>query len=943
MTKIITTISVSEGEISSLFFWSYDAKCLFKERSKKVSYWKLAIDESNQRLFYGASDGSIKQRSIGDTVQEDDQIQLSTDNAKRFQFFGKDPYLAVSQSDGRVKVFAIGSEQTAICEFDFGDAYSNYNVLALEPNAYRGMLGNIRGEVTRFELNVEQKKIEMIAGRKLADHKLFNLFVAQYENERELVACGPDGEMIVCSLVNWSCSNETKFKLPVFKYRQVNCVLKLSKTIIAFGDRSGNVIVYKSKIACEEATCEEIASCDESMTGKLFVMIKLFRKVHSLVGGCKQLIRHPFQRKFYSCGRDGRILEYEWSDERVDLLRSIKPSIEMDAISRIEFDQSNGDLVYVIGFRQNLFVVWNNHTQSIVWTVQSSGSTKPWDFVISSTKLSFVYLKRNQLLYASKTLNQCALLRAKHHSNIVLCAKPLFLKKRDSAEKNSSQKNRDEKNLNERLYFLTGCEDSELFINSLNPSTGQTTVEAILHGHISNVRTCVVEDLLSEATEQTKDLFGHCLVITAGSASNLMVWDVKLDSKNEIKVKQLFNYFIWGPDRETMNLPWIKKPKQQLDSQLRFMDASLRRLPGKADYLLSTVCSDATLRLFALSPSGSFIHLLASYRLSGYCPLRLLDFECFSLITSTDGSMRLVEVDLDSLALRTDELVPNFPSNPLAVIVNDSEESALDLNQLEMELGKESGRELEVELVERERDLEIETETKRGLTEQHPLRLLDTVQAHRFGVNSIDSIKIGQGKVLVFSVGEDTSIGYTLIALDGRSGEGRSGDERKSGETSGARVLLSGSCPSKHCSMVSQVKAVGGDLLLTASWDQRIKIWQFSLNENGVELCWLQTIVSSIADISEVLIFADGPVTGWIDRGCVIDQGQTNPEKIHQTKINRRQMDEKRSDKERTDEERTSQDRTDQEATDQSESSKRQVILVVVGEGEEIYKIDLSA
>lgn len=828
----------------------------------------MAVDEANRTMFYGASDGSIKQRSIDDAIRENVQVELVAENAKRFQFVEKEndaPHLIVTQTDGRVRAFATDHQTAnqAVCELDFGQTFSNYNVLALEPDANRGVLGNIRGEVAWFELNSEPKRtIQTIAQKKIADHKLVNLFVVQHEekqekhekNERELIACGPDGEVIVCSLSSLSSrcsSDEIRFKLPVFKYRQVNCVLKLSRIMIAFGDRSGNVIVY-NKLE------ENQIKGDESAVAKRFVLIKLFKKVHSLVGGCKQLIRHPTKPKFYSCGRDGRVLEFDFDerrsndDRKVDLLRLIKPSIEMDTISRIRFDA--GGLLYVVGFRQNLLVVWNNDSQSIVWTVQASGSTKPWDFAISPTKLSFVCAtKRDRLLYTSKPLDQTSLLRPKHHANTVLCGQPLFLKRRKFA--------------NKKFYFLTGCEDGELFVNSFDRTTERSAVEAVLHGHISNVRTtCVVEELLADC-EDCEDIVGHCLVVTAGSASNLMAWDVRLRSNDQVQVKQLLNYFIWGPDRETMNLPWVKKPKQQLDSQLRFMDISLRKC--KTDYLLCAVCSDASLRLFALSPSRCFFHLLGTYSLSGYCPLKLLDLGRYSLITSTDGSMRLVEFDLDALARRTAALVRNFPANPLAVLVNDSDESALDPNELEREL-----------------------------------RLVDTVRAHRFGINSIDSVAIEPEKVLVFSAGEDTSIGYTLISFERNGSEG----------TTNVRVLLNGSCPSKHCSMVSKVKVVGDDLLLTASWDQRIKIWQFGLSGSDLQLRWLRTIVSSIADISELLVFAGEPAderlqsSGEIHQiDCEIDRICDRVGEIHQEKVH-----------------------------------LRQVTLVVVGEGEEIYRLDLS-
>lgn len=862
-----------------------------------------------------------------DAIREETQLELTTTGAKRFQFFQRNPddapHLLVTQPDGHVKVLAIGDVPAAnnqlVAEFDFGREYSNYNVLAVEPNAYHAVLGNIRGEVTGFEFNSEQRSIRTIGQRKIADHKLLNLFVVAHKNERELVACGPDGEVIVSSLSesNWIGNRPAKFKLPACKYQQVNCVLKLSEQVIVFGDRSGNVVVYKSEqIASHAGELEgEIGAEFGSKTGteagselgelggepvnepgtelaasRRFVLVKLFKKVHSLVGGCKQLIRHPFQSKFYSCGRDGRILEYDFDepndDRMVDLLRSIKPSIEMDAISRIEFDRSASDPAYVIGFRQSMFVVWNNHSQSIVWAVPAGGSTKPWDFIISSNRLNFVYLKRDRLIYACKRLDEASLVRRKYHTSTVLCAQPLFLKRRSGDRKHSSEAGSSERiSGNRKHYFLTGCEDSELFVNSFDPATNQTAVEAILHGHISNVRTCVVEDLLldHEQTEDlvssnllhSSDLVGHCLVITAGSASNLMVWQIRLNSSGQLKVKQLVNYFVWGSDRETMNLPWIKKPKQQLDSQLRFMDLSLRRLPGRPDYLLSTVCSDATLRLFALSPGGSFIHLLGTYSLSSYCPLKLLDLgSSSSLITSTDGSLRVVEFDLQSLALRTSELTRNFPSNPLGVVVNDSEESELDLNQLDQKLDR-----------------------------KHPVRLVvDTLQAHRFGINSIDSVQIEPDKILVFTAGEDTSIGYTLFAFEsGRSEDDQVNEKIESkAETSSGRnatVLLQGNCPSKHCSMVSKVKILGDDLLLTASWDQRIKIWQFTVADGRVELTWLRTIVSSIADISELLVFACEPTTDRIDLAAESNQGKTN---------------------------------------------RGQIRLVAVGEGEEIYKVDLS-
>ena len=732
-------------------------------------------------------------------------------NVKRFKFISS--YLFATDSNGKSKLISISNGEigNTICEFDFGNDYSSYNVLALDEASCEGVLGNLQGEVIRFKINKKSKQIEVICKKKLVDYQLMNLFLV----ENELICCGPNGQItIVCNLEE---SDSKQFDLPAVKDQQLNCVLKLSEFLIAFGDRAGNIIIYKKSNQNEHIS-------------KAYSLVKLFKKVHCNVG-VKQLTKNPlFKNQFYSCGRDGRIVEYSFEDSKkgegvlkIDLLRLIKSPIEIDYIARIEFDELDGGLKYIIGFKMNMFIIWDNRTQSIAWTVNGCISNRLWDFKRTSTRLNFAYLKNDKLILAFKQLDSSLLIRSKHHTNTVLCARPLFLNEFRNEKK--------------KFYYITGSEDNDLFVNSFNRERQETLIEAQLDGHVSNVRAlCIIKKYI-----QSSECLANDLLCSVGASSQIMIWDLKLNLDGQLIVKQLVNYFIWPPDKESSNKPWIKKPKEQFDTQLRFMDVSLRRQSENSnDFLIFTICSDSTFRLFSYSMSKSFIHLISTYGLSKFCPLTMTCLANLILITSTDGSLRLFKSSFYNLNA---SVIVNLKSNlldtvPLITIVNDSDEN----------------------LALREADQHFE--------------LLETLQLHQFGINSIDYLEIGADRYLILTSGEDTALGYCLISFN---------------ENKNLKLEFSGSCLMKHCSMISKIKILDSDLLMTVSWDKRIKIWQFKLNEKErrLELKWLQTIITSLPDISDVILDRAGDTPNdfnliVLGKGIEIYQLNNSPSKVVQ-------------------------------------------------------------
>lgn len=317
-------------------------------------------------------------------------------------------------------------------------------------------------------------------------------------------------------------------------------------------------------------------------------------------------------------------------------------------------------------------------------------------------------------------------------------------------------------------------------------------------------------------------------MISVGGVSQMLIWDIRLDCKQILTVKQIVNYFIWGPDDKLNSRPWVKKPKQLTDPQVRFMDVGLRRL-FKNEFLICTICSDSTLRLFRLSLDRCHIYLISTHSLSNYCPLKMLNHNGLSMITSTDGSLRLIELRLDRLSELNFEdqklkepSKAKFTENPLAMVINQSDDHSIEKSS-------------------------------------QFLHILHSVELHQFGINSIDYIELNDGKFLVFTAGEDTTLGYMLVKWkDNEKFSNLSNENTMHCPKSDLKIEFKGNCQLGHCSMISKVKVLASNLLATASWDRRIKIWQFELDDkldNKLQLACKKTVISSISDIAELIVY----------------------------------------------------------------------------------------
>ena len=152
------------------------------------------------------------------------------------------------------------------------------------------------------------------------------------------------------------------------------------------------------------------------------------------------------------------------------------------------------------------------------------------------------------------------------------------------------------------------------------------------------------------------------------------------------------------------------------------------------------------------------------------------------------------------------------------------------------------------------------------------IQILQTVQQHQFGINSIDYIEWRKNQLLIFTAGEDTSLGYMLIQYQSdeqgekaqnereQSKEGNDDEKEvhrkediKFDQKDHLTIKLRGKCLLQHSSMVSRVRVLNNQFLITASWDSRIKIWSYRLDDELILDC-KRIIISSIPDISEVII-----------------------------------------------------------------------------------------
>lgn len=279
---------ISAGENDTICFWDHVKGTLIKKSTgKESSVWCITVDEEGKKVYFGSSDGSIRCKLVKDEITKPKKFVYTFEStfAKDLKFLhSSDPdklRLVSTLDNGCLSIFKLNDnklEQES--SQNLGKAFENYSFL--ETVGDKIFVGSRLGQVVMLNINGQLTKIRAHNGKILSYIHLSNQLMA---------TCGPVGDIKI-----WK--EDTLFRqhtLPSAKYRWPTCGIMLSNVVI-FGDRNGHIYLF------EDATEPK----------------QMIKNAHSC-NGVTDIKRRLDLNLIYSCGREGKILEYLFDESQITL------------------------------------------------------------------------------------------------------------------------------------------------------------------------------------------------------------------------------------------------------------------------------------------------------------------------------------------------------------------------------------------------------------------------------------------------------------------------------------------------------------------------------------------------------------------------------------------------------------------------------------------------
>ncbi|NXL55252.1 WDR6 protein, partial [Chordeiles acutipennis] len=641
-----------------------------------------------------------------------------------------------------------------------------------------------------------------------------------------LLVSGPDGEMLWLDVVH--CPGQAPWArlmrrclLPPCKQRWLTCAAFLPQGgLLVCGDRRGSLLLFPccgSPGPAAESTGiadggSSLLSADpgsESQPSCLLhkEALPLQSPLSVLFGlhgktGVTSVTCHGDY--IYSTGRDGCYRQLRLRGQQLEVLRKHRPCKGLQWIEELRFTP-DGDLL-VLGFHADNFVVWSTRTSENLLCVPCGGGHRSWSYCSSPLAEAFAFIKCGDVMLYRREAEpgEQQVLLASLHGREISCVRRLgTVEVPDHAALN---------------VFITGSEDTTACVLVLSERSRAAVPLARLSDHISSVRALALAHPTGPSDEGFGDRGLSALLFSAGGRAQIECYRLLCarDPASESTVAcQVIHVASHRLDEY-----WERKKNRhklvKMDPETRYMSLSV--VPGTSSKQLPTpwkflaaACSDGSVRVFGLLEAARKLVLVAESFHHQRCVLKVEAFlhgqaggERHLLCSAaTDGSLAFWDI-----------------TSPIA--------DATDA------LHRVEGR-------------------------MQPLALgapLLTVMAHSCGVNSLHIRQTPEGRYLVASGSDDGSIHVCLLEV--APGEARAG--------TCLRVLERVARPCAHAAHVTGIRLLRPDLLLSASVDQRLTLWQ--RGPGGLDA--LSTTFFHVPDLAELDCWEVAEAGGELRYYCVL-------------------------------------------------------------------------
>ncbi|KAM8994879.1 tRNA (34-2'-O)-methyltransferase regulator WDR6-like [Ara ararauna] len=634
-----------------------------------------------------------------------------------------------------------------------------------------------------------------------------------------LLASGPDGEMLWLDVTHRpgrapGMQVMGRYLLPLCKQRWHTCAAFLPQGgLLLCGDRRGSLLLFscrRSSGQAVESTSVANGSTDPAVEGAtnpvyednssepelscfshrealpLETPVSVLFGLHEKTGVTSVTCHGGY---IYSTGRDGVYRQLRVQDQKLEVLRKHRPCKGLQWIEELRFT-ADGDLL-VLGFHADNFVVWSSRMGENLHCIPCGGGHRSWSYCSSPEAEIVAFIKCGDVLLYQRGVEpheQQVLLPSLHGREITCVRRLGAVEVPGRAAIN---------------VFVTGSEDTTACVLVLSECSQAAVPLAWLSDHVSSVRVLVPASLVGPGEEGFDDEGLSTLLFSAGGRAQIECYRLlcAADPASEGAVGcQVIHVASHRLDEH-----WERKKNRhklvKMDPETRYMSLSV--VPGTSTKqmptpwkFLAAACSDGSVRVFGLLEAARKLVLVAESFHHQRCVLKVEAFlhiqaggERRHLLCSaaTDGGIAFWDI-----------------TSPIADAVD-------ALNEAEGEV--------------------------------KPLALgapLLTVMAHSCGVNSLHIYETPEGRYLVASGSDDGSIHVCLleVTLDG--------DNPMAGTC--LHVLEQVAQPCAHAAHVTGIRVLRPDLLLSASVDQRLTLWQHG--PGGLEE--LSTTFFHVPDVAEM-------------------------------------------------------------------------------------------
>ncbi|KAJ0183062.1 hypothetical protein K1T71_001038 [Dendrolimus kikuchii] len=532
---------ISVGEDSAVCHWDFQGNLLKKSIAhQNGEIW--CVDTNNKLVVTGGADGGVICHPVITSVNYCDNrtIHFQMGTPKNLKFTKR-------------KNLVILNEAHLIYYDIFNDVYTKYElthettykILVIFDCKHKIAVVDMSGKLDLYEEGTENiAKLVKTINTKLDIGRIYSM---HFITDNLLGFCSDNGAINIIDIKNKEPKVYDSFILPPCKERWLTAATKTHKDLYVFGDRCGNLHIYKTGQANP---------------------VQSFSKIHGRYGptsistNCSEII---------TTGRDGTIKYFAFSDNNL-----VSNYFKYMHCKDLEFEWietflgSNSELV--CGFRERLFIICDLQSNTNIVEIPCGGGHRSWDIISYNNNneefIQFVYIKNSNIITATIHMSR---IRPVHvidgwHSKEINCLKTF------------------KSNILDTIFYVSGSEDTTLRITE--SSKGYNFRKRAVFKKLSSVKALCVYELDT----------GVFLVLSAGGRAQICIKTVSIASYPDIKIREEVNYMIKGTDKERKGDKSWRECTTDFDPETRVMDIDL--IKHGDIFHVFVGCSDAVIRIF---------------------------------------------------------------------------------------------------------------------------------------------------------------------------------------------------------------------------------------------------------------------------------------------------------------------------------------------------------